>query len=165
MDDEHLKPWPPHLKLLYPFTAACSETRVMKDEYRSCWPLKEMTYMRIQEAVKHVEPFIIALTKEPPKTHMSARTDKSIRFYPSGDSLHELRARLQTEFMECGQRNGNLAPYLTSHDNIREDLWVVRHGVVVAAEWQVDKVFVVERKCYGAPFEVVGSIPLGVSEV
>jgi hypothetical protein len=33
MDDEHLEPWPPHLKLLYPFITTPSETYVVKDEY------------------------------------------------------------------------------------------------------------------------------------
>jgi hypothetical protein len=68
MDNERFEPWPPHRKLLYPFTTAPSETHVMEDGYRSCWPLKETTYMRIQEAVKHAEPFTVALTKRTIKT-------------------------------------------------------------------------------------------------
>jgi 2'-5' RNA ligase len=173
--DKHFQRWPPHINLLYPFLASPSEVSAQGEGNESP-QLKDSIRTRVQQAIKSIKPFEIALSADPPGTFSHSKKSKTVWLGPSSQSVQQLQAALQVEFTECNADPRPFTPHLSvgqahSDDHARELGDLIRNsitafanrseGAPVALDWYVDKVFVIERKGFHGRFEIIGSIDIG----
>src|SRR5690242_7022604 len=74
--DKHFARWPPHINLLYPFLASPSEASPHGDA--SPPQLRADIRLRIQKAVKTIEPFAVSLSADPPGVFSHGKTSKTV---------------------------------------------------------------------------------------
>jgi 2'-5' RNA ligase len=185
--DSHFERWPPHINLLYPFLSsasgqlarrnyATSEKYAPRKKYATpC--LEQDVRARLEKAVKHIPPFQVLLSADPPGTFSHSQTSKTVWLGTTGRQVEELQAALQAEFLECNLDPRHFTPHLTVgqakselarrglvneiQTNVREHLTQAHQESFLALDWYVDRVFVIERKSYKGRFEIVGSVLLG----
>ena len=158
--DKHFNRWPPHINLIYPFLACPSE----KEPH---------IRQRIQKAVAGVSPFSLSLSADPPGIFSHNRRSKTVWLEPTCtlDRLRQLQAALQAEFSECDADQRPFVPHLSigqadSDDGAQRLAETIKAQVVdftksqPALDWDVDQVFVIERKGFHGRFGVVGAVRL-----
>ena len=176
--DKHFARWPPHINLIYPFLASPTEDAVQQgddDGAQGLPRLKQDIQLRIQKAVKHVQPLHVTLSADPPGVFSHSKRSKTVWLAPSPDPIKNLQAALQAEFSECDSDSRPFTPHLSvgqAHSDggaqkLGEEL---RRSILehlsgdgkskVQLDWYVDKVYVIERKGYRGRFKIVGAIEL-----
>jgi 2'-5' RNA ligase len=171
--DKHFARWPPHINLIYPFLAAPSQPT--SEGSASSKHLREDIRSRIRKAVEPIEPFQVALYAD--ASGVFSHRKKTVWMSPSTDRVEQLQAALQAEFAECDAGPNPFTPHLsigqaqtdTAAQELRDE---IKRSIAnfskstdgsapVALDWNIDNVYVLERKGYHDRFEVVGSIELG----
>jgi 2'-5' RNA ligase len=94
---------------------------------------------------------------------------------PTTNSVKQLQAALQAEFIECDSDKRPFTPHLSvgqaKTDKVADQVGMeiknaiaefrqIQDGSPVDLDWFVDKVYVIERKGFHDRFTVVGSIDL-----
>ncbi|PVH97067.1 hypothetical protein DM02DRAFT_644385 [Periconia macrospinosa] len=172
--DKHFNRWPPHINLIYPFLASPSESQPtnshMGEQNSPC--LKQHIQQRIEKAVKTIPSFRTSLSADPPGVFSHGKRSKTVWLGPTSDRAGQLQAALQAEFSECDADTRPFVPHL-SIGQAASDAGAQRLGETIRAQvleftktqpvldWDVDRVFVIERKGYHDRFRVVGAIELG----
>jgi hypothetical protein len=176
--DKHFARWPPHINLIYPFLASPAEDQVPQGDSgdtRGVPRLKQTFRSRLNEAIKHVRPFCVNLSADPPGVFSHGPRGKTVWLAPSPGPIEDLQAALQAEFSECDSDSRPFTPHLSvgqarSHanaqklgDELRES--VSEHlsggeGNSYQLDWLVDKVYVIERTGYHGRFKVLEAIEL-----
>jgi hypothetical protein len=176
--DKHFARWPPHINLIYPFLASPSEDAGQQGHgHGKPEPprLKQDIRLRIQKAVKHVPPFRVALSADPPGIFSHSKRSKTVWLGPSPGAVEHLQAALQAEFSECDSDSRPFTPHLSvgqAHSDVEaqklgaELKRSISEHLSGAGEnedhlsWYVDRVYVIERKGYHGRFEIVDAIEL-----
>ncbi|KAJ4325277.1 hypothetical protein N0V94_000801 [Neodidymelliopsis sp. IMI 364377] len=168
--DKHFDRWPPHINLLYPFLASPLETSDSNSPR-----LSQTIRARIERATSDIQAFHVSLTADPPGTFSHSRTSKTVWLGPTTDSIKQLQAALQAEFIECDSDKRPFMPHLSvgqaKTDKVADQVGKeikntvaefrqIQDGSPVDLDWLVDKVYVIERKGFHDRFTVVGSIDL-----
>ncbi|KAF1954702.1 hypothetical protein CC80DRAFT_493490 [Byssothecium circinans] len=173
--DKHFKRWPPHINLIYPFLASPSEPQVDLAQGSESPALKQDIQRRIKEAVRHVEPFHLSLSADPPGIFSHSKRSKTVWLGPSTHLVRELQAVLQNEFSECDADKRPYTPHLSigqAHSDAGAQSLaseITKHvsGFTMSQptiDWYVDQVYVIERKGFHDRFKIVGAIKLGKEE-
>lgn len=172
--DKNFTRWPAHINLLYPFLASPSET--VQQGADAIAQLKTDVRLRIEEATKRIRPFNVLLSADPPGIFHHNPKSKTVWLGPSTSNIQELQAALQAEFSECDDDQRPFTPHLSlgqAHSehsatrlgeeitrSIKEFLTEITEDAPIALEWNIDRVFVIERKGYKDRFKVIGVVPL-----
>jgi 2'-5' RNA ligase len=87
---------------------------------------------------------------------------------PTKQSVHDLQAALQSKFSECDADQRPYTPHLSlgqarDASGVAELEAKIQEAVdsPTALSWNVDKIFVIERKNFKDRFKIVGTIELG----
>jgi 2'-5' RNA ligase len=164
--DKHFDRWPAHINLLYPFRSSPSETVTQSGE--SAPTLKQDLRVRIERATQKIQPFQLSLNATAPGTFHHSPKSKTVWLGPTTQSVHDLQAALQSEFSECDSDQRPYTPHL-SLGQARDASGVEKLEAKIqetvdsptALSWNVDRIFVIERKNFKDRFKVVGTIELG----
>lgn len=173
--DRHFSRWPPHINLIYPFLASPSEHVPQEGSHDSLMTLKQDIRSRIQRAVQKIPPFHITLSADPPGVFSHSKRSKTVWLVPSSGPVNILQAALQDEFSECNSDSRPFTPHLSvgqahSDTSAKELAEALKNSISaqndrgqnegLVLDWNVDKVYVIERKSYHGRFNVVEAIPL-----
>jgi hypothetical protein len=173
--DKHFARWPPHINLLYPFLASPSE--IVDPGDGNPYPqLKRSIRLRIEEAVRSLSSFHVHLRADSLGVFSHAPRRETVWLDPATQSVHQLQAALQAEFVECDADQRPYTPHLSvgqvnsikGAQQIGEEIKDSITGFLASKDeapdsldWHVDKVYVLERNGYHDRFKLVGSIVLG----
>ncbi|KAF2247105.1 hypothetical protein BU26DRAFT_596879 [Trematosphaeria pertusa] len=176
--DRHFARWPPHINLIYPFLASPSEVEDAQQGDHPLPPhLKEGILLRVQKAVKEINPFHMSLLADSPGAFSHSKRSKTVWLDPSSDSVSQLQAALQAEFAECDANGRPFTPHLSVGQansdagarklgeeiktSISEFLGNHPTDQPIALGWYVDTVYVLERKGFHDRFKILGAVELG----
>ncbi|KAH9870075.1 hypothetical protein J1614_006997 [Plenodomus biglobosus] len=172
--DRHFERWPPHINLLYPFLNSPSTISEDKEGGKIAH-LKHDLRIRIQCAIKNIQPFHTSLNADTPGHFKHSSKSNTVWLGPTAQSVWDLQAALQAEFAECnalpfiphlsvGQaRSQTTVEHLQAEirESVRKHLTDREDAAPIALSWYVDRLSVIERTGYKDRFKVIGTIELG----
>ncbi|CAI6336330.1 unnamed protein product [Periconia digitata] len=171
--DRHFRRWPPHINLIYPFLAFPSEKQETDDAQNAASPqLKQHIRQRIEKALANTSPFRTSLSADPPGIFSHSKRSKTVWLRPASENFSALHAALQAEFQECDADQRPFVPHL-SIGQANSDPGAQRLSETIKAhaleftndqptlQWDVDQVFVIERRGFHDRFRVVGAVNIG----
>jgi hypothetical protein len=175
--DKQFYRWPAHINLLYPFVSSPSEPGEPGEGSNPI--LKHDIRVRIERAVRNIQPFRISLSADPPGIFHHSQKSKTVWLPPTTHYVQDLHVALQAELLDVNADRRPFEPHLSvgqartqnGADKLSAEIknsvsdflsrtgW--REGAPIALDWYVDKVCVIERKGYRDRFRVIGTIELG----
>jgi 2'-5' RNA ligase len=173
--DKQFHRWPAHINLLFPFISSASKP---SEQEGPVAVLNQDIHLRIQRVTRNIQPFRISLNAESPGVFHHTQKSKTVWLGSTSQSVKELQAALQAEFLDVRADRRPFTPHLSvgqarNQDGVDKLSADVKKSVSdflsnsgnedapLTLEWLVDRVCVIERNGHKDRFRVIKDIELG----